>query len=103
MASSGAAWLVRTLNHKILLQQTYITDAGMRPMLGRHVTDLENPLSIIDFLKGIWIAQIFYTAVLREDEDDDMGHGGSMYRLVCCHCKTFLAALESQVLIIGPR
>jgi hypothetical protein len=33
----------------------------MRPMLGRHVTDLENPLSIIDFLKGIWVAQIFYT------------------------------------------
>ncbi|CAO2657793.1 Nn.00g039190.m01.CDS01 [Neocucurbitaria sp. VM-36] len=34
---------------------------GMRSMLGRHVADLEDPLMIIDFLKSVWIAQVFYT------------------------------------------
>jgi hypothetical protein len=30
-------------------------------MLGLHVTELPNPIMIVDFLKTIWIAQIFYT------------------------------------------
>ena len=30
-------------------------------MLGRHAADLANPLMIIDFLKSVWIAQVFYT------------------------------------------
>ncbi|KAF1844725.1 uncharacterized protein K460DRAFT_97550 [Cucurbitaria berberidis CBS 394.84] len=39
----------------------YTCIIGMRSMLGRHVDSLPNPLMIIDFLKCIWIAQIFYT------------------------------------------
>ena len=38
-----------------------MTVIGMRPMLGLHVADLPNPMMIVDFLKTIWIAQIFYT------------------------------------------
>lgn len=30
-------------------------------MLGLHVTELPDPMMIIDFLKSIWIAQILYT------------------------------------------
>ncbi|KAF2134347.1 hypothetical protein P153DRAFT_420062 [Dothidotthia symphoricarpi CBS 119687] len=34
---------------------------GMRSMLGRHVANLSHPLMVIDFLKSVWIAQMFYT------------------------------------------
>jgi hypothetical protein len=33
----------------------------MRSNLGRHVTDLSSPLEIIDFLRVVFIANIFYT------------------------------------------
>jgi hypothetical protein len=46
---------------------------------------------------------VLLAAVLRQDENDNMGHGGSMYCLVCCDCKTFHALLELQVLILGCR
>lgn len=30
-------------------------------MLGRHVANLPDPMMIIDFLRSVWLAQIFYT------------------------------------------
>lgn len=33
----------------------------MRSMLGRHVANLPDPMMIIDFLRSVWIAQVFYT------------------------------------------
>jgi hypothetical protein len=33
----------------------------MRQSLGVHITDITNPLDIIDFLKSVFIGQILYT------------------------------------------
>jgi hypothetical protein len=40
----------------------------MRPMLGLHITQLPNPLMIVEFLKTIYIANILYTLAITANK-----------------------------------